>query len=446
MYDTEQYLELDFKHVWRHLLRHTSNRPPVFAEAKGLRVTDLSGKVYLDATSGGVWCVNVGYGRETIVAKISEQLLKMPYFAGSFGNIPSAKYAQDLLKYTPHLSRIYFSNSGSEANEKAFKIVRLLAEVKGNSKFKILFRDRDYHGTTLGALSASGQWERKAGFGPFVPGFVELPHCNCYNCDFGPYPCSFKCVKKMEEIILREGPETIGAAIFETITAGGGILVPPREYYQEVAKLLKQYDILLILDEVVTGVGRTGKMFAYDHYGLKPDLVTLAKGVASGYMPISVTLATESIFSALQEGTDNFSYFRDISTFGGCAAAAAAALENLQIIEREDLLTRVREMGELLLSGLRQNLSHPHVGDVRGLGLLAGVELVESQESRKPLVEAKVTQIVSRMVELGVLVGRTNRSIPGRNNIINFAPAYIVTQEDLEIMLKTFAQALRDVL
>jgi taurine-pyruvate aminotransferase len=415
---------------------------------EGLRLWDLDGKEYLDATSGGVWCVNVGYGRREIAERVARQLETLPYYVGSAGNVPAAEFSARLLRHAPGLSRLYFSSSGSEANEKAYKMARLIAYLRGTKDPVILYRDRDYHGTTLGALSTSGQSERRDGFGPFLPGFSEVPAAHCYRCAFGLErgSCSLECAAAVEEAIVRSGSGRVAAAVFETVTAGGGVIVPPEGYWPEVAEILRRHGALLILDEVVTGMGRTGAMFAFDRYGIDPDVVTLAKGVASAYMPVSVTLTTEEVFRGLQEGEGALGYFRDISTFGGSAAAAAAADENLAIIEREGLVARAGTMGEELLRKLSEALAHPMVGDVRGLGLLCGVELVKSKESREPLSEDRAMAVVARMAELGVLAGRTNRSIPGGNNTINFAPAYTVTSEDIETIGATLMKALSDVL
>ncbi|MDR1081731.1 MAG: aminotransferase class III-fold pyridoxal phosphate-dependent enzyme [Deltaproteobacteria bacterium] len=446
--DTRTVRLADASNIWHHLTRHTGRPGPVMVRGEGLRLWDLDGREYLDATSGGVWCVNVGYGRREIADRVAAQLSLMPYYAGSAGNVPSAEFSERLLKYAPHHSRLYFSSSGSEANEKAYKMARLLSALKGGDGTVILYRDRDYHGTTLGALSSSGQSERRDGFGPFVPGFEEVPSAHCYRCAFGlaRRSCSLECAAAVEEAVVRLGPGRVGGAVFETVTAGGGVIVPPEGYWPEVAAILKRHGALLILDEVVTGMGRTGAMFAFEHYGIAPDIVTLAKGVASAYMPLSVTLTTEEVFRGLQEGEGSFGYFRDISTFGGSAAAAAAADENLAVIEREGLVDRARVMGGELLAALSEAYAHPAVGDVRGLGLLCGVELVASRESREPLPEDRVAAVVARMAELGVLAGRTNRSIPGGNNVINFAPAYTVTGDDVETIRGTLMRALADVL
>lgn len=439
----------DVKNVWHHLTLHSGAAPMIVEEATGLRLKDINGKEYLDATSGGVWCVNVGYGREQIADAVAAQMKKMAYYAASGGNLPSIEFSEKLLEYMPGLSRVYISNSGSEANEKAYKMIRLRAyNSDKKQKSKILYRYRDYHGTTIAALSSTGQPERKECFGPFVPGFVEMPHACCYRCAFNKsYPgCNLECATAIEDIIKKEGPDTIGGAIFEPITAGGGVIPPVKEYYKIVADICKRYGVVFIMDEVVCGMGRTGTMFGYQHYDVIPDMVTMAKGVASAYMPISCTVTNEEVFASLQNSTDKLSYFRDISTFGGCAAGSTAAIENIKIIEAENLLANVTKMGEYLLEGLKENLSHVNVGDVRGKGLLAGVEFVVDKASKTPLAEEKVIAICGEMAANGVLVGRTNRSFPNQNNIINIAPAYIVTKSDIDIILKTFRAAVNKVL
>jgi len=449
----DAYVQADLKHAWHHLVQHqafAAKGPMIVVEGNGLRLKDIHGKEYLDATSGGVWCVNVGYGRDRIADAVCAQMKKMPYYAATAGNVPAIQLAEKITAYMPGLTRIYLSNSGSEANEKAYKIIRSLAHLSGNtSKKKILYRNRDYHGTTIGALSSCGQSERKEWFGPFVPGFVEFPHACCYRCAFGKtYPgCDIDCAKSVERIIQMEGPETVGGLIVEPITAGGGVIPPVREYYDVLAEICRRHSVLMIMDEVVCGMGRTGTMFGYQQYDVVPDIVTMAKGVASAYMPISITATTEDIFKAfLHDPADKLAYFRDISTYGGCASACTAALENMNIIEEENLLSNVTAMGSYLLDGLNGLLSHPNVGDVRGKGLLCGVELVEDKKSKKPLPEGKVIQIVGEAAAQGVLLGRTNRSFPGLNNIINMAPAYVVTKVDIDAIVSTLRQAISKIL
>jgi taurine-pyruvate aminotransferase len=447
--DAAAYIDTDSKHVWHHLVQHKTfagKAPMIVVEGKGLRIKDLNGKEYLDATSGGVWCVNVGFGRESIAEAVCEQLKKMPYYAPGTGNLPTIRFSEKLASIMPGLTRTYLSNSGSEANEKAFKMVRAIGQMQhGGRKKKIIYRDRDYHGTTIGTLSACGQGERKEWFGPFVPGFAEFPHALCYRCPFGKsYPgCDIDCAKALETTILRENPDDVGAVIVEPITAGGGIIPPVPEYYTILQAICRKYGVLLIMDEVVCGMGRTGKWFGYQNYDVAPDMVTMAKGVASAYMPISVTAVREDVFKAfLNDPTDPMAYFRDISTFGGCAGGCAAALENARIIEDEHLLENTLTMGKRLLDGLQDMLSFACVGQARGVGLLAGLEIVADKATRAPAPEGFVIRIVSEIAAQGVLVGRTNRSIPGLNNTINFAPALCVSAAEIDTILAAVKKAL----
>ena len=293
------------------------------------------------------------------------------------GTVPGALFAEKLIEKMPGMSRVYYSNSGSEANEKTYKIVRQISHNKyGGKKNKILYRARDYHGTTITALSSGGQDERKDQYGPFTPGFVEVPHCLEYRSQFGDVAdYGLRAANAIEDVILREGADTIGALILEPITAGGGVIVPPVGYWPRVQEICKQYEILLIIDEVVCGMGRTGTWFGYQHYGIKPDMVTMAKGVASGYAAISCTVTTEEVFQMFKADPDDpMSYFRDISTFGGCTAGPAAALENMRILEDEKLLENTTKMGDYLLSeleGLKASMASSAMCAARGcfLGL-----------------------------------------------------------------------------
>ncbi len=439
----------DKAHVWHHLSQHKtlqSSDPMVIVEGKGMRVTDINGREYLDAVSGGVWTVNVGYGRESIADAVRDQLVKMCYFANSAGSIPGALFAEKLMEKMPGLSRVYYSNSGSEANEKGYKLVRQLAAMKNNGeKHKILYRDRDYHGTTITALSSTGQSQRKDQYGPFTPGFVEVPHCMAYRAANGDDPdYGRQAAGEIEKVILREGPDTVGSIILEPITAGGGVITPPEGYFETVQEICKKYGVLLHIDEVVCGMGRTGKWFGYQHYGVKPDIVTMAKGVASGYAAISVTATTEQLFQEfLAEPSDKMHYFRDISTFGGCAGGPAAALENMRIIEQENLLDNVVRMGDYLMDQLYGLMDkHPIIGDVRGKGLFVGAELVKDRVSREPVDESVAAAVAAHCLKEGVMIGRTNRSFTKYNNTLCLSPALICTTDDLDQIVAAIDNAL----
>jgi taurine-pyruvate aminotransferase len=448
--NVEALLKQDRDYLWHHLTQHKvfqTSDPVVMVEGKGLILKDIRGREYLDATSGGVWCVNVGYGRESIADAAAVQLKTLPYYAGTAGNIPTIRLAAKVISLLPGQGKVFFSNSGSEANEKAFKMVRqyFRLKYKDRDKFKILYRNRDYHGTTLAALSATGQQERRESYGPFLEGFVEFPHGCCYRCPFGKhYPgCDIECARALESVILKEGPGTVGAVIVEPITAGGGIIAPVAEYYPLLQEICRKYEILLIMDEVVCGFGRTGKMFGYQHFAVDPDIVTMAKGMASAYMPLSATVAKNGIFEAfLNDPADKLGYFRDISTYGGCAGACAAALESTRIIEEERLCENSRIVGEYLLGRLEELRDFAVVGDVRGRGLFAGIEFVADRTTKQPVSEPFLLGIIKGIADQGVLVGRTNRSLPGLNNIINLAPALVATKEDIDRIVAAIRNAI----
>lgn len=451
MNNAQTYIDKDKKFVFHHLVQHHAylkGEPPIWVSGKGLMLRNIHGEEFLDAVSGAVWCVNVGYGRDSIAEAVCEQLKRMPYYAMTAGNLPAIDLAEKLLEVMPGAKRkVYFSNSGSEANEKAFKLARLYGRMAfGTDKYKILYRHRDYHGTTLAALSATGQEERRMGFGPLVPGFVMAPEAHCYRCPFGETygACDIRCARAVEDIILREGPETVCAFIVEPVTAGGGILEPPREYFPLVQEICRKHNVLLIMDEVVCGWGRTGEWFGYQHFGVQPDIVTMAKGMASAYQPISATVVKEDIYDAFlrDDPADAFHYFRDISTFGGCAGACAAALENMRIIKDENLLEAVRDLGAYLLGRLKELEALPHVGDARGKGLLAGVELVRDKASKEPVAESVMTRVVAHGLKRKVLLGRMNRSVPGLNSVIAMAPAYVVARQQIDLIVDTLREAI----
>lgn len=447
--DPARVIEADRAHVWHHMIQHRAletSDPRIIVEGRGMRVWDITGKEHLDAVSGGVWTVNVGYGRERIADAVREQLVKMCYFAGAQGTVPGARFAEALIAKMPGLSRVYLANSGSEANEKAFKMVRQIAHKHhGGRKSKILYRERDYHGTTIACLSAGGQQERNAQYGPFVPEFVMVPHCLEYRAQDGlaGEEYGLRAAEAIEEVILREGPDTVGALCLEPITAGGGIILPPEGYWQKVQEICAKYDILLHIDEVVCGMGRTGTWFGYQQFGVKPDIVTMAKGVASGYAAISCCVTTEAVFEKFKDASDPMAHFRDISTFGGCASGPVAALENLAILEEEDLLGNCTRMGAYLQEGL-QGLMEKHalIGDVRGKGLFAGAELVADRATREPASEALVQAVVADCLKQGVIIGATNRSVPGFNNVLLFAPALIAGKAEIDEILSAVDGAL----
>ena len=443
-------IQNDKDHIWHHLTQHKafeSSDPMIVSKAKGMIVTDTKGNEYLDGTSGGVWTVNLGFGRDDMVEAVSNQLSKIPYFAGTFGNEPAAEYAKEVTSLMPGLERVYYSNSGSEANEKGYKMVRQLAHFHNEGKkHKIIYRDRDYHGTTIGAMSSTGQLQRKKQYGPFVPGFVEMPHCCCYRCPFGKKygECNIECATALEDIIKTEGPDTVGSVVLEPITAGGGVIPPVPEYFPIIESICRKYDVLLHIDEVVCGLGRTGKWFGYQHYDVQPDIVTTAKGLAAGYAAVSITVTTERIFNMFKEDPSNIdSYFRDISTFGGSTAGPAAALEVLKIIKREKLIENINVVGDYLKNKLLElQDKHEMIGEVRGKGLFCGVELVKDRATKEPVDEKVAIAVATHCFQNKVMIGRTNRSFETNNNVLLFSPAFICSKNDIDLIIESVDNAL----
>ena len=440
--DISKVVEADKAHVWHHLIQHKpfeTGDPKIIVEGKGIYVWDQKGKQHLDAVSGGVWTVNIGYGRESMGDAVRDAIVKMNFFGGTVGSIPGALFSERLIDKMPGMSRVYYANSGSEANEKAFKMIRQIAHKRyGGKKHKILYRDRDYHGSTIGTMSAGGQDERNAQYGPFAPGFIRVPHCLEYrkheqdgapDQNYGEWAAD-----QIEEVIQREGPDTVGGLCLEPVTAGGGVIEPPSGYWEGVQEICKKYEILLHIDEVVCGVGRTGTWFGYQQYGVKPDMVTMAKGVASGYAAISCMVTTEEVFQMFKDdASDPMNYFRDISTFGGCTAGPAAALENMRIIEDENLLDNTTAMGERLMGNLHALMDkHKVIGDVRGKGLFCGAELVADRDTKEPAPEKLVQAVTADCMGQGVIIGATNRSLPGKNNTLCFSPALIATPDHID--------------
>ncbi len=436
--DLSHAVEADRKNVWHHLSQHKQYEtidPRVFVEGRGMKLWDATGQEFLDAVSGGVWTVNVGYGRESIANVIRDQLIKLNYWAGAGGTVPAALFAEKLLSKMPGLSRVYYSNSGSEANEKVYKMVRqIAARHHGGNKWKILYRDRDYHGTTIGTLATSGQDQRAMQYGPYPDGFVRVPHCLEYRKQWDVENYGERAADAIEEVILREGPETVGAIVLEPVTAGGGVITPPLGYWQRVQEICRKYNVLLHIDEVVCGLGRTGTWFGYQQYGIEPDFVTMAKGVASGYAAISCTVTTERVFDMFKDAPqDGMSFFRDISTFGGCTSGPVAAIENMRIIEDEGLLDNCTRMGARVIANLNALMEkHAVIGDVRGKGLFCGAELVADRKTKEPMDEKKVQAVVAECLAQNVIIGATNRSLPGFNNTLCLSPALIATPDDID--------------
>ncbi|WBL13931.1 aspartate aminotransferase family protein [Sutcliffiella sp. NC1] len=432
----EDLLASDTKNVWHSMKPFQPNSTVVMKEASGAWVTDIDGKRYLDAMSG-LWCVNAGYGRTELAEAAYSQLKELAYYPLTQSHIPAIKLAEKLNEWLGNEYVFFFSNSGSEANETAFKIARQYHLQKGeNNRYKIVSRYRSYHGNTLGAMAATGQAQRKYKYEPLATGFLHVPPPDTYRVEEGNGEL-LKSVQAIDDAMTWELSETIAAMIMEPIITGGGILTPPENYLQQVKKTCEKHGALLIVDEVICGFGRTGKPFGFMNYGVRPDIITMAKGITSGYMPLAATAVKKEIYEAFK-GSEEYDYFRHVNTFGGSPASCAVALKNLEIFERENLVERSAQKGKQLLSELKQRLSdHPFVGDIRGKGLLIGIELVSDKQTKTPLDVERVNKVVTRCKEKGVLIGKNGATVAGYNNVIALAPPLNLTDDDLTKIIET---------
>ena len=417
----------------------------ILTEADGAYLTDSDGKRYLDGI-GGLWCVNIGYGRTELADVAAAQMRTLPYYPHTAMNEPAARLAQRVNGLLGGDNHVYFVASGSEANEAGFKFARQYTkhENPGQYRYKTISRYLGYHGTTLATLAAGGMGDRKMKFEPLGGNdFAHVAPPYCYRCPFGlTYPsCELACVKNIEATIQGEGPDTVSTVLVEPIMSAVGVAVPPDDYLPEVAAVAKKYGCLLHIDEVINGFGRTGKMFAHQHSGVRPDIVAIAKGIVSAYLPIAATVVRNDVFkSFVGEVSENRQVFQ-ISTYGGHPVAAAVADRNIEIILQERLVERSAENGAYLLDGLRTLLKHPWVGDVRGKGLFAGIELVRDRRTKEAMPADRIKGVVDFARRNGVIVGRSGG---GRHlgSTIVLSPPLVITRAEIDRVVAVLDKAI----
>lgn len=439
-----EFIAREKDHIWHPLTQHAAYNPLSLAGGQGVYVVDDAGQKFMDAAAG-LWCVNVGYGRMELVDAAMTQMAQLAYMPLTQSSSVVRQLASRLAQLLPNNPHIYFANSGSEANETAFKMVRQYRVNRGQyRKTKIISRHRGYHGSTLGALAATGQPERRRDYEVAVTGFVQVAAPYCYRCPFKlSYPsCQMQCADDFERRVEIEGPDTVAAFIVEPIGAGGGILVPPPEYLQRLRDIADRYDISLIVDEVVTGFGRTGSMFAHQTFGVTADIVTMAKGFTSGYLPMSAVAVSEEIFSGFLGEAESGRHLRTVNTYAGHPVAAAVALKNIEILEQESLPERAQIMGRYLRVGLQALQDLPTVGDVRGLGLLAGVELLTDKATKEKLPASRVKRVVANLKSQGFLFGKMTDVDGATDNVLLIAPPLVITPSQIDELLQALRVAI----
>ena len=437
-----------------HPLHHpVDNKDPIiYVRGRGVIVEDIDGREYIDGLSG-LWNVNVGHGRAELAAAAAAQMTELAYCSGFVGssNIPAITLAERLVELTDHaMDAVFLTSGGAEANESAFKTARFYWKARGRpDKVKIIARDQAYHGLTLQTMSATAMspayWKM---FEPRVPGFVHVPTCYPYRCQ-GKKPgetAGQAAARQLEETILREDPDTIAAFVAEPIHGAGGVFYPTDDYWPLVREICTRHDVLLIDDEIITGFGRTGRWFGLSHWNVTADIVSFAKGVTSGYLPLGGVMVT----GAIKEVMDSVSAddrWMHAYTNSGHPTCCAVALKNIDIIERERLAERATEMGRRLKVGLDAAFGAlPHVGDIRGgKGLLAAVEFVQDRATKRAFrPELKfAARLKAEMMQRGVIT-RTRAAAgadPAPGDILFFAPPLIVTEAEIDRLVRVARDA-----
>lgn len=396
---------------------YLAKHPPLCIEGgEDVYVTDSRGNRYLDG-QGGLWNVNAGHGRAEIKQAIVEQLDKLSYYS-AFGNtttMPSIALAELMCRFTANegMKRVFFSSGGSEAVEAAIKLTRQFWRLSGQpDRTKFISLRNAYHGVTLGALSLIGKTVYREHYEPLLPGFYQIESPFLYRNPFTSNPIELGkiCADLLEREIIYQGPNKVAAFIAEPIQGAGGVIVPPANFWPLVRNVCDRHGVLLISDEVVTGFGRSGSMFGCRRYGVKPDIMTFAKGINSGYVPLGATMINERVAQAFE--TDDESEFTPKAfmhgnTYAGHPLACAAGIANLRIVEQENLPANAGEVGKYFLDRLNEIAPrHRNIGDVRGMGLMIGIELVADKKTKRPfeLSERFGLRIWERCVEKGVLI------------------------------------------
>jgi L-2,4-diaminobutyrate transaminase len=447
----DQWDRAAFFHPSTHLGQFARGEMPnrIIAGGKGVYIDDRDGNKLLDAFAG-LYCVNVGYGRSEIADAIAKQAKELAYYHAyvGHGTEVSITLAHMILERAPkNMSKVYFGLGGSDANETNIKLIWYYNNVLGRpNKKKIISRWRGYHGSGLmtGSLTGLELFHKKFDL-PFsqvlhteAPYYFRRPDAAMSEERFSAH-----CAVKLEEMIQREGADTIAAFIGEPVLGTGGIVPPPKGYWAAIQAVLKKHDILLIADEVVTGFGRLGSMFGSDHYGMEPDLITIAKGLTSAYAPLSGSIVSKKMWDVLERGTDELGPIGHGWTYSAHPIGAAAGVANLKLVDDLELLKNARETGAYFLKSLRDALGdNPIVGEVRGEGLLAAVEFVQDKSARELFdPSSKVgPRIAAAVLKRGVI----GRAMP-QGDILGFAPPLCLTRAEADIVVSATAVATKEV-
>jgi adenosylmethionine-8-amino-7-oxononanoate aminotransferase len=432
-------------HPFSNLAEQARATPCILASAKGIRVTDVTGREYIDAGSG-LWCVNVGYGRDELADVMAEQSRRLGYGLcfGGYSNEPLIELSRKLLALAPAgMSKVLFNSGGSEANDAQIKIVRLYNNLRGlPKKKKIIARRGAYHGSSIGAGSLTGLPLVHRNFDLPIEGIIHIDAPDFFrrrDLNWSPAQFCAQLIDNLNETIEREGPESIAAFIAEPVMGSGGVIIPPEGYFNAIQEILRHHDILCIADEVITGFGRVGAWFCAGQWGLEPDLITCAKGITSGYFPMSACLIGAKVWEVLASPSHDAGLFGHGFTAAGHPVGAAVALKNIEILEREQLLSNALVTGDYLLRQLRDGLAdHPLVGDIRGIGMLCAVELDADRFAQRAFSDPGVAGMFSRCcLQENLMVRGAHGKV-----MAALAPPLILTRQDADEIVTRLGRAL----
>jgi 4-aminobutyrate--pyruvate transaminase len=430
-------------HPFTDLAHHVEEGPMVLTRGEGVYVLDEHGRRYLEGMAG-LWCANLGFSEARLVDAAREQMSRLPtyHLFGGKSHAPAIALAERLLELAPvPMSKVLFTCSGSEANDTAIKLVRYYHHAIGKPhKQKVIARVRAYHGVTLAGASLTGLPHVHRDFGLPLEGFLhtECPHHYRYALP-GETEAAFgaRLAGELDSLILREGPETVGAFIAEPIMGAGGVIIPPEGYFAQIQAVLEKYDVLLIADEVITGFGRTGEMFGCARYGMRPDLITLAKGLSAGYLPIGGVLIAEPIYRAMLEQSRKLGTFGHGFTYSGHPVCAAVALRALAIYEEDRILDHVRSLAPHFAARVMELARHPLVGHGRAAGLVGAIELMADPAQKTPFDPAlKVgARVVERALDYGVILRPLG-------DVVSFCPPLIIGRAEIDFLFDAVTRAL----
>ena len=431
-----------------HILSFVLNKQtPAIVKSEGIYLYDDQGHRIIDASGGAIVC-SIGHGVQEIADTISDQMKKVAFVFRRAFHTPELEEAASKICETTNgdMDRVFFVSGGSEATETAIKLARKYHIDNGNpSKFRVISRWQSYHGSTMGAASWSGFTSRRADFTPYLKDFVHLPATHCYRCWYGrsPETCDLECAEALENEILCLGPETVSAYIAEPVSGHSlAAASPPNAHFTRIREICDKYDVLMILDEVMSGVGRTGKWYGYQHHEVVPDIIALAKGLSAGYFPVGATAVKAKIHDTI---ANNSGVFGSGHTYGGNPLAAAVVCRVIDYLNEHDLIARCAAMGHYLVDKLETLRSHPTVGDIRGKGLQRGVEFVQDKETKAPL-DAQLhfsQQIQDEALQRGVHIESSSGCDRGQaGDTIIFGPPFIITKDQIDEMIDILDQTI----